>query len=126
MMNLTFFLYWSIIVLPCYVSLCCTKCISYMYTYIPSLVDLPPTPAPQSCSSRSSQSTRLGSVCHTSDSHLSFTFLSALPEHTFLKKTEKEILTCFIVFGSLSNNDYSKKLDLATHRPLCACFCTCL
>ena len=36
------FFYWSIIALQC-VSFCCTmKWISYMYTYIPSLLDFPP------------------------------------------------------------------------------------
>ena len=53
-----FFLYWSIISLQCWVSFCCTmKWINYMYMYIPSFLDLPPTPL--SHPPRLSQSTEL-------------------------------------------------------------------
>ena len=40
-----------------------------MYTYIPSLLDLSPTPTPPSHPSRSSQSTKLSSLCYTAGSH---------------------------------------------------------
>ena len=65
-----FFFYfknWSIIALHCRVSFCyMTKWISYVYTYIPSLLSLPPNP---SRPFRSSWSAELSSLCHTVASH---------------------------------------------------------
>ena len=67
--NLTFY-NWSIIYLQC-VHFCCTiMWVSCMYTYIPSLLSLPPTPT-LSHPSRSSQRTELRSLCY---SHLFYTW----------------------------------------------------
>ena len=66
----SFFFNWRITALHCCVSFCCTIVwISYRYTYIPSL-SLLPTPIPSPCSylSRSSQSTKLSSLCYTTGS----------------------------------------------------------
>ena len=49
------------------VGFCCIMQISYNYTYITSLLSLPPFPLPHS--SRSLQNTRLGSLCYTATSH---------------------------------------------------------
>ena len=70
--NLVFFFlnlfYGGIVALQCSVSFCCTmKWISYMYTYIPSLLDFPPIPPFHP--SRSPQSNELSSLCYTAVSH---------------------------------------------------------
>ena len=50
-------------------SFCCTvKKINYVYTYIPSLLDLPPIPSP-SRPSRPSPSIELSSLCYIAASH---------------------------------------------------------
>ena len=68
MLNL--FLNWRIIDLQYCVVFCCTStCISHRYTYIPSLLNLLPSPTP-SYLSRLSQSTGLSSLCHIANSHL--------------------------------------------------------
>ena len=68
---LTFFKFvfnWSIIVLQCCVSFCCTKTwISYKYTYMPSLLSLPLTLPSQPA--RSSQSTKLSSLFYIATSN---------------------------------------------------------
>ena len=64
-----FIFHWNILIvaLQCYVSFC------YMYTHNPSLLNLPPTTAIPP--SRSSQSTKLSSLCYPALSH-------ALSKHT--------------------------------------------
>ena len=56
------------IALQCCVNFCCTSWISCKYTYILSLLSLPPTPLP-SHSSRSSWNTELSSLCSIAASH---------------------------------------------------------
>ena len=58
---------WGKIALQGCVGFCCIMQISYNYTYITSLLSLPPFPLPHS--SRSLQNTRLGSLCYTATSH---------------------------------------------------------
>ena len=69
-----FFLYffnWRKLTLQCWVGFCHTTMrISHNYTYIPSLLSLPPLPP--SLTSRPSQSTWLGSLCFTATSHQLF------------------------------------------------------
>ena len=62
---LKFIFNWRIITLQCFFGFCCaTTWISYMYTYIPSLLSLPPPSQP----SGSSQRTKLSSLCYAAAS----------------------------------------------------------
>ena len=64
---------WSIVALECCVSFCwIMKCISYMYAYISSLLDLPLSPRPIPSISMSSQSTELSSLCYIAGFHYLF------------------------------------------------------
>ena len=76
-LNANFFLIvyfnWRMIALQYWLGFCLiTTWISHRYTYVPSLLNLPPTPTP-SHSSRLSQSTSLGSLSHTANSHWLYT-----------------------------------------------------
>ena len=63
-----FFLNWDRVALQCCIALCYTmKQVSYKYTYIPALLDIP-SPAP-SHPSRSLQNTGVSSLCYTEASH---------------------------------------------------------
>ena len=64
------FFYWRIIALQCCTTFGCSmKWISYMSTYIPSLLDLSPSTPPPFHPSGSSENTKLSSLCCTAASH---------------------------------------------------------
>ena len=65
--RLYFFYDWGKIALQGCVGFCCIMQISHNYTYITSLLSLPPFPLPHPY--RSLQNTRLGSLCYIATSH---------------------------------------------------------
>ena len=71
---LTFLKKWGIIVLQC----CITKQINYMYTYIPSLLAVPPTPPPIP-PSRSQHNTELSSLRCTGLFLFCFVYINHAP-----------------------------------------------
>ena len=91
------FLNWSKIALQCCVSFWCTvKWISYMYTYIPSLLDLPPTPHP----------THLG--CHSTVLSSQMSILTQVNTHTYW------ILRCSVVFHGEQHGRIFLQVNLAS------------
>ena len=85
---LSFLKNWITGALQHYVSFCCTmKWISYMYTYVPSPLHLPPTTPPHP--SRSSQSSELSSPCYSAGSREPFIL------HVVVHWTQKHGRTCF-------------------------------
>ena len=104
---LIFIFDWRIIVLQYCVGFCHTTIIRYKYTYIPFLGSLPPRPS--SHSSRSSQSTRLSSLCYTAASYLLsvlnvamyVSVLISYPTFSFPDYVHKSILYIFVLIPAL-------------------------
>ena len=118
---------WRKITLQCYVGFCCASIeIIHNYTYIPSLLDLPLLPP--SHPSRSSQSTRLGSLCYTATSHQ----LSILYRHACMLSCFSHVRLCVTLWTvahhaplstGFSRQEYWSGLPFPSLLLSCRCCC---
>ena len=128
---LNLFFNWSVIALQCYVSFCCTTTwISYMYTYILSLLNLPPALPPPftSLGYHRTPSWAPGVMQQLPTSHLFYTWqcvyvsatLSVHPVLSFPCRVHKSLLCIWsTLLVSLKNSQLGRKMfcvDVISHQ----------